>query len=305
MLGADTAQPESTVDFSILEELRDRQDEYINTPQNEQKTGNRLFTGESIEISGRNLGSVTGVFRKISEHFSDKSPEDLENIRILEKEYFRDYELANDSNVTPLPVGDNNKVIINPGQLYHKIPPESNIDTLGNYARYGVVASEWFGVSESEGEGKYCAFLEEVVSDEVAQNPFMRFHNKKAAREMQLFFDMGNPIMKKIISRDYFNHKVKKAKGEISQGEHKDEVEQVIDELILPNSPGLSVKQLENPNLPFHYWKAIPGGIPPQLINGIRININRNPEIRGKISEVIKLFPNATIFDEEDNVLTL
>lgn len=52
-----------------------------------------------------------------------------------------------------------------------------------------------------------------------------------------------------------------------------------------------------NPKVYFMSWMAIPGGIPPQLIVGVQIN-QEDLKIIGDLSKLQSLFPNAVIFDE-------
>ena len=50
-------------------------------------------------------------------------------------------------------------------------------------------------------------------------------------------------------------------------------------------------------------WLAIPFGIPPQLINGICINSQEEPEFIEHLDEISEMFPNATIFNEKREVI--
>ena len=50
-----------------------------------------------------------------------------------------------------------------------------------------------------------------------------------------------------------------------------------------------------------NYWSAIPGGIPPFLINGICIKRNKYSD--EELDELSKLYPNAVIFNSRKEVV--
>lgn len=60
----------------------------------------------------------------------------------------------------------------------------------------------------------------------------------------------------------------------------------------------------DNENSEKYYWKAIPGGIPPSLVNGIQINTHdKNPVSKKDIERMQEMFPKAVIFDENKRVI--
>ena len=108
--------------------------------------------------------------------------------------------------------------------------------------------------------------------------------------------------MKKLIKMDYFEYEhLKKHNPEKISKEYIKEYIDLIDILIEPSSTyGKSMH--ENPNSDTMGWMAIPGGIPPGLINGIAINTN-NKNFTNNLEKIGKMFPNAVIFDQKNQVL--
>lgn len=76
-------------------------------------------------------------------------------------------------------------------------------------------------------------------------------------------------------------------------------------DIVNPLSPAGSGFR-DNPNSKNYYWKAIPGGIPSGLINGVRIVWKGNGPIPNDIVESIhKNFPRVTIFDKNNKVIPI
>jgi hypothetical protein len=77
----------------------------------------------------------------------------------------------------------------------------------------------------------------------------------------------------------------------------------LFDEIVEPLSPaGKDFHDKEN--APYYYWRAIPGGIPSSLVNGIQINEKYKDTISSKdIERIQKMFPKAVIFDESKRVI--
>lgn len=261
----------------------------------------------AISLNGKNIGRTeNSKASRLSDQVSESTPEEFKTaVYQLENRYCSLYEKAESSEVHPLPVDDDGNVIINPGQLYHNVASSVPIDFFGSVSSLGLLATEWFGILESEGEARFCTFLAETLEDDESLEtpPALRYTNQKAKRNnIQLYFDMDNLILREIVRYDYFGWKVKKANGEEGIKEYPEELQNIYEHLILPLSPSMPPKYLMNPSLPFYYWKALPGGIPPQLINGISINVG-NPRFDELIATVSKLFPKATIFTSEGKAL--
>lgn len=108
-------------------------------------------------IKGANLGNVEGEFKELSKHDLVDSDYLKDRVSILEKLYFILYEKAKDSEITPMSIDENNNVIIKPYMVNHRC--SSDLNNLKLISEYGVLASEWFGLPESEREGCFCTFV--------------------------------------------------------------------------------------------------------------------------------------------------
>lgn len=115
-----------------------------------------------------------------------------------------------------------------------------------------------------------------------------------------LYFDSKNPIAKEIASVDYFQYEEEKNHSpEIIEKKYSKETRELFDTLIEP----FSGNGKDAHDLPPHkQWMAIPGGLPPQLINGVCIN-NEVEFLMNNIDNIREMFPNATIFDQENTVI--
>ena len=273
--------------------------------------------------------------------------------------------LENGENVETEPIKiKDDKVVIEEGTLYHVCQP--NLESLEGIAVGGLLCSEWFGVLESEQEGRFCAFLAETTGN---------VRSLRASSESYvLFFDTNNPLMQSLVKNDFFEYIKRKRnlrrtlfdklseeekeafydeakktyieskkndkhwnaldeKGKENRLEKlkevlfldgysyllpqklKDKIRKILkekyeyddlildlfDEIIEPLSPS-GRNFHDNENEITYYWKAIPGGIPSSLINGIKIskeNISKE-----EIEKIKKLFPTAVVFDKNGRVLS-
>jgi len=264
-----------------------------------------------VKITGNNLGDVeNATFCRISSNngemqlFNDY-PEMKKQIKVLEDFTIKVYSEAEKEVVTPLPV-EEGKVVLKTGTPYHRA--NHSLDTLKNIAVGGILPSEWFGKLESENEGRFCAFLSRVLNEGDAQGFRGQLNNvngKVASKNnCVIYFDESNPIMKMLLSMDYFEYEeIKRTNPEKLKELYPQEVIDIMDKLIEPISPA-GKKMHDNPKLPFYDWLAIPGGIPPQFVNGICVH-SSNLEIMQSLDEISEMFPNATIFDEKQNVLRM
>ena len=171
----------------------------------------------NITISGANLGSVNNVsFQLISKHFNFP-PEEKKIIQFWEKIYLRWYErLENNEFPTSLISTEEGKVVINPGHPFHRAI--ASMSTLQGISIAGLVASEWYGILESEREALFCTFLN-LLQEELPREPAgdldseqqsIYFRKRNAAvqnrnnafrkhsseKSVTLFFDGNNPLMK-------------------------------------------------------------------------------------------------------------
>lgn len=271
---------------------------------------------ESIDLLGGNTRKDSVHFEMLTDRLVNIPDEIKKYPDLVQNIYLNAFEQADHSTVTPLPVGDDGKVIIDVGQPYHGC--SSNYQTLSSIANYGIVASEWFGVVESEREGVFCAFIDEVVDmdDPVVQSSSMlRTKDRKSLSGtggLSLLLDRNNPVFQQLKSLDYFQYKKDLDSGTVDLAEkYPPEIRDLYDNCVSPCSPGMrQVKRtIGDKSQIYYYWSAIPGGIPPQLVNGVsvfRSNNGRFSNLRiddEEVQSISQLFPNATIFDEDRNAL--
>ena len=121
------------------------------------------------------------------------------------------------------------------------------------------------------------------------------------SNDLVLFFDSTNPVMEQLLHLDYFEYeKVKqKTPEKLTEIYTSDEIE-LFEQIIEPFSPGGRNYHTKD-MLPYCDWSAIPGGIPSTLVNGICTKTKSYD--KEYIEEVSKLFPNATIFNGELEII--
>ena len=84
---------------------------------------------------------------------------------------------------------------------------------------------------------------------------------------------------------------------------YDDVILDLFEEVIAPNSRA-STSFHDDPSKPQYYWRAIPGGIPAQLINAVKIDPGKNNSISQEMVDKIHIyFPNAVIIDKNNKVL--
>ena len=281
---------------------------------------------KNVTLTGANLGSCQNVsFQSIAE--SDKFGLTIEQKRILsiwEKIYLRLFEKLqnNEYPVNPILIKDG-KVSISVGHPFHRA--SASISTLYGISVAGLVASEWYGILESEDEAYFCTFLNtlqeelpDVNNDLSIEQQFDYSRRQTAAKKnrsnafrsnpyiksVTLFFDGNNEIMKFLMSLDFFEYlKIKK--------EHPEELEKIYDKRVIDLFEKVCGAQNMEFSAKFHdekdyerkTWLAIPMGVPPMLVNGICINTIATPELIERIDEIAEMFPNAVIFNENKEVL--
>lgn len=253
-------------------------------------------------VKGANLGSVEGEFKDLSKHNLVDNDYMKDKIRVLEKLYYSLYEKAKDSEIEPMVIDKDNRVIIKPYMVNHRC--SSDIDSLKLIAQYGILASEWFGLLESEREGCFCTFVSRMKNDDypfkghISEDNYSRLN---IGQDVILFLDDTNLIMQYLLHLDYFEFEHIKAISleSINQIYTKEEID-LLENLIEPLSPaGKGMRHKFD--IQTNYWSAIPGGIPPFLINGICIK--KNNYSASELDELSRLFPNAVIFNNEKNVV--
>ena len=253
-------------------------------------------------IKGANLGFVEGEFKGLSKHELVNNSQLKSKVRMLERLYYNLYERARNSEVKPMSIDENNQVIIKPYMVNHRC--SSDLNNLKLISEYGVLASEWFGLLESEREGCFCTFVSRMKDDEyqyrgdLAEDNYSRLN---IGGGVLLFFDETNPIMQYLLHLDYFEfeHIKETSLESIPQIYTKEEID-LLENLIEPLSPSgrnMRSKHTSKSN----YWSAIPGGIPSFLINGICIKRNKYSD--EELDELSRLYPNAVIFNNEKKVV--
>lgn len=265
------------------------------------------YFSSTINISGNNLGEISDAkFGRISSNngemaLFDEYPEMKKQIVMLEEFMKKVFLEAEKTKTTPLSEKDG-MVAIKNGLPYHRA--NLSLETLKNISVGGVLASEWFGHLESEGEGRFCAFLSKSIDEKSATG----FRTKNCTNRFAsptncvIYFDNENPIMQMLMKFDYFEYEHLKLTNPDTITEHyPQEIIDIMDKLIEPLSKA-GRKMHENDKLPFYDWLAIPAGLPPELVNGICVH-SQNKEIMSSIHKISEMFPNATIFDESQKVL--
>ena len=164
--------------------------------------------GDSFTIEGRNLPATRGQFRLLSEHFQEET-ETISLLKYLESMYLNAYnQLENDNSVKPLNVIDG-KVVLDDSLYFHKT--RADYKKLKSMSVSGVIASEWFGILEAELEGRFCTFLDKVLSEEESNIVVShKYHNEKfcyaVPGRMVLYFDTSHPLMKMLLGYDFFEY---------------------------------------------------------------------------------------------------
>lgn len=285
-----------------------------------------------FKLEGMNLSRVDAKFALLSENIREVLPDidsETENevsglLHKLETFYLYLYEQMQNVQIKPLDIA-NNKVVIPDGILSHRTL--ATLDQISKIGEGGVLASEWFGQLESECEGRYCSFftkkpnknevLEALKTTTVSgwniRDKNLEFNPRVC--EIILFFDTSNQLIQDFLKCDFFEfadllRKKDKNFEEVRKTFPKDFqwLVDVYKNIIYPLSPaGRDMRSLSFAT--FYDWIAIPGGLPPQIINGVCINseIVKNAEKDEKakelLSQITKSFPHAVVFDENYNVI--
>lgn len=257
-----------------------------------------------MKIRGANLGEQDVDFRALSKWPYFKSDESKNLLlKKIEQLYLNAYKKSKESNIKPMQYKDG-KVEIKPGMINHMC--SSQIDSLSSISRKGILASEWFGKIESEYEGVFCSFVDRIHDESTTQG---KMENRKTMEGksdnscVTLFFDEENPVMKSLLHLDYFEYEnVKNTQPEMLDKKYNENEREIFDSIIEPYSEAGANFHTRG-RIPECDWSAIPGGIPPFLVNGICVcKLECTNEY---IEELSSLFPNATIFDHERNIIKM
>ena len=274
---------------------------------------------KNISIVGGNLSKKDDVsFDLISNHFPDLTEKQKKILEQWQNFYFQIFEKSqnNEFPINPLKV-ENGVVMVDNGQLFHRFP--ASIEALKSISKVGVVATEWFGIPEEEGEAYYCTFL-----NQLQELPYKKFEQEEAEYLKQcfaanqnrniafpkgrwhatLFFDNSNQIMQMLMKFDFFEYlKIKKEHPEKIKEIYPIELIALYEKVCCANFlvKGASPLFHDETDYMRKTWLAIPLGIPPFLINGICIN--SKSEIINHLDEISEMFPNAIIFNERRVVI--
>lgn len=253
-----------------------------------------------MTINGANLREASVNFNKLSNIHWTNDKRISEIINYLEKLYVSIQQEANQQSINQMKVEDG-KVIIEEHALNHRC--SSSIDSLKMISMYGVLASEWFGILESEREGCFCAFVSRMKGEKYPTHGDLAEDDKSRlniGKNVILFFDDKNQILKYLLHLDYFEFEhQKQVNPQYKQLYTPDELK-ILEELIEPISPAGKYMRCDH-DFKTNYWSAIPGGIPSQFINGICIKKNKYSE--EELNELNLLFPNAVIFNSLREVI--
>lgn len=266
---------------------------------------------DEVTIYGANMGTEKGLkFAMLSEakHEVEYTDEELEIVKGFEKKILELYERAengslDETTVNPPQIEDG-KLVVKVGLVSHCCA--GNMETLRNMAVGGILASEWFGKRESELEGFMCAFASKFV---VHSHPMLDRWEKDRVHPGRrggcvILFDESNPLMQALINNDFFEYEyIKRTTPEKLPELYSPEIIKFFDMIVEPMSPaGKKMHDRDRPRQSSG-WLAIPGGIPPQLINGI--GIGAESELYEHVDEIREMFPNAIIYNENLEVIAL
>ena len=252
-------------------------------------------------IEGANLESISVEFDNISNYNWTDDTKINEIIKKLEDLYLNIEKVSQVQNINLMSINEDGYVIIEKNAINHRC--SNSLNSLRNISNYGILASEWFGQLESEREGCFCTFISRMkgenypYSGDLAEDDRSRLN---IGRNVILFFDENNPVMKYLLHLDYFEFEHQKQINPNYKSLYTADELEILEQLIEPISPAGRNMRKEF-DFKTNYWSAIPGGIPSRFVNGICIKNNNYSE--EELDEISSLFPNAVIFDSAKKVL--
>ncbi len=257
-----------------------------------------------INLQGLNLELTSNChLDSLINHFNYTSSR-KKALVALEKIYFEMYSNIEKNNNNFKMQEDEDKVILDENSYFHILP--ANMETLKSISMFGLVASEWFGQLEKQKEACFCTFLNRFNSLEENEktNNCNAYHNyvmyKTSDTHVWLFFDKRNYYMNELLKLDFFEYqRIRKTEKDKLTSLYPKEIIDIYENLILPMSPSSST--FHDNLCRTYFWSAIPGGIPPMLINGVCIG--DYSKLYQELDTIEYLFPNATIFDGKRNIL--
>ena len=252
-------------------------------------------------IKGANLGEKNVKYSNLSEYEWTNNPKLIEIIKKLEFLYLSIEEQLKNQIVNPMIIDDSGIVDIPKHSLNHRC--SNSMESIREISKHGILASEWFGELESEREGCFCVFVSRMKGDNYPYHGDLAEDDKSRlsiGRNIILFFDDENPLMKYLLHLDYFEFEHQKQDNPDYCSLYTPDELEILEQLIEPLSP--AGKGMRKPyDFKTNYWSAIPGGIPAELVNGICVKNNNYSE--SELDEISYLFPNAVLFDSCKKVL--
>lgn len=252
-------------------------------------------------IKGANIGEKNVKYRNLSEYEWTNNPKLIEIIKKLEFLYLSIEEQLKNQIVNPMIIDDSGIVDIPKNSLNHRC--SNSMESIREISKHGILASEWFGELESEREGRFCVFVSRMKGDNYPYHNVFAEDDKSRlsiGRNIILFFDDENPLMKYLLHLDYFEFEHQKQDNPDYCSLYTPDELEILEQLIEPLSP--AGKGMRKPyDVKTNYWSAIPGGIPAGLVNGICTKNNNYSE--SELDEISYLFPNAALFDSCKKVL--
>ena len=252
-------------------------------------------------LRGANIEEKNVEYKKLSDYDWTDDKELMEIVKKLELLYLNiEKELKNQA-INTMDINEDEMVIIPKNAINHRC--SNAIESLKEISNYGLLASEWFGELESEREGCFCTFLSRMKGEnypyygDLAEDDNSRLN---IGKNVLLFFDEDNFLMKYLLHLDYFEFEYQKQINPNYSSQYTSDELIILEELIEPLSPA-GKNMRKSYDFKTNYWSAIPGGIPSKLVNGICVKNNNYSE--NELDEINTLFPEAVIFDSSKKVL--
>ncbi|MBQ7467220.1 MAG: hypothetical protein IJS74_04055, partial [Clostridia bacterium] len=280
------------------------------------------FNTNKTKIVGKNIETIENAqFSMLTDlkYGVKYSDEEFKILQAFEQKIIELYERANgkglkeETTIHPMQI-ENGKVKLYEGQICHRCKP--NMDTLRGISVGGILASEWFGKEESANEGFLCAFASRISpkTGDVPTDTLIRSWHAINKAQCFLYFDEKNPLMQELSKVDFFEYEHQKSiltEEELNK-KYSSGIRKLYDQIIEPMSPGGKNmhEKYEGHYKHTYGWLAIPGGIPPQLINGLQLSTDceimqgSEAEVKQRIEYLQTLYPNAIIFDQNQVVLS-
>lgn len=254
-----------------------------------------------VIIRGANIGQKTVEYKNISDYNWTNDIELKKIIKKLEILYSSIEERAKGQMIDFMIIDDNDYVVIPNNALNHRC--SNSLESIREISNHGLLASEWFGELESEREGCFCTFVSRMKGKNYPYHGDLVEDDKSRlniGKNILLFFDENNPLIKYLLHLDYFEFEYQKQTNKDYASLYTADELEILEKLIEPISPcGKDMRKSYDSKS--NYWSAIPGGIPSELVNGICIK--NNVYSKEELDEISTLFPYAVIFDSSKKVL--